>query len=212
MRRVACALASCAAIAAGLAACDEDPERGRGSAPRATPPTVVTADDLSIPAGCRPGRVARLIHGFFAALERGDRNAADRVAFGIVPGGGWYSMTEGASNGGRHFVARDRQALAGYLAARHRQHERLRLRELVVGYASGLGHVEYRLSRRADDVGTSPASSRVTGKGAVDCASGRIVVWSMATPSHPSPAHARPLCPNRGRSRAAVACVRERRS
>jgi hypothetical protein len=209
-------LLACASLSLGVAACADSSgttERRPARANRAAP--VVTSDDPSLPDGCRPGQVARTIEDFFRALNNGEQGASDHVAFESAAGGGWYSLTEGdPRDRARNFSTRDPSALRRYLAARHRRHERLRLRELVVGYSNGLAELEYRLSRRADDVRSWPdTASRVLGKGAVDCARRKIAVWSMATPAHPSPAHTPPLCPRPDApTSGAVACARPKRT
>jgi hypothetical protein len=111
---------------------------------------VVTEDDLKLPAGCRPGQVARLVAD---AVDAGNRG---------------------------HF-------------------ERFRLAELIVGYANGLGQIEYKLTPLAE------------GKGAVDCKRGEIVVWTGARPRRaPAGQAVGPLCPRPDPPAldSAVACVR----
>lgn len=173
-------------------------------------PVLVVGDDPSLPPGCRPRQVARLLQDFIIAFNRGERTAADFVVFGVAPGGGWYSMSEGAPrNGGRHFVARDIESLRRYFAARHRRHERLQLREVIVGYANALGQIEYKLTRRADDLRRRGiTTSGVEGKGAVDCERRRVVVWSMGMVSRDTETGR--LCPRpaTAEKQAAVACSR----
>jgi hypothetical protein len=111
---------------------------------------VVTEDDLSLPAGCRPGSVAKIV---IDALELQNR----------------------------------------------RLHHGFRLRELIVGYANGLGQIEYKL--------TPPSE----GKGAVDCNRRELVVWTGDRPPVLSTEEVTaPLCPQPARlpEEAVVACVR----
>jgi hypothetical protein len=207
---IACAcVAGCAADARPPGA-DGKPLREKGAPVAVTRDeaarVVVTRDDHGLPAGCRPRPLARRIAAFFDAFNRGDPSATSFVA----PSGGWYSVTEGRR---RHFVTYSRRGLPGYFARRHRHGERLRLEQVDVSYANGLGHIAYRIERRADDlrrlgiVGTT-----AIGKGAVDCTTGRIVVWSMGMPSRRGdPARSFELCPPpRVQSRAIVACARRR--
>jgi hypothetical protein len=99
----------------------------------------------------------------------------------------------------RHFVTRDSTRLARHFARRHRHGERLRLREVVVGYANSKGQIEFRLDRRADDITTT----RAAGKGAIDCDRGRIIVWSVGV------APGGRICPRPARRTGEpVACVR----
>jgi hypothetical protein len=166
---------------------------------------VVTRDDTSSPAGCGPGAVARGIAAFFDAFNRGDPSAVGFVA----PSGGWYSVTEGRR---RHFVTYSRRGLRRYFARRHSRGERLRLEQVDVSHANGLGHIAYRIERRADDLRRlGNAGTTAIGKGAVDCASGRIVVWSMGMVPGDDPGAIFEVCPSpRTPSRAIVACARRR--
>jgi hypothetical protein len=93
----------------------------------------VTEDDPSLPAGCRPAEVARVV------------------------------------------MARDP-----------------RLTEVIVGYANGLGQIEFRLGRG------------VVGKGAVDCEERRIVAWGAGA----SDEQLAPLCRPAAATGAVLACVR----
>jgi hypothetical protein len=148
------------------------------TAPRETTTRiVVTRDDPGLPAACRPRRLARHIAGFFGAFNRGDPSAVDFVD----PSEGWYSVSDGR---GRHFVTYSRSGLPEYFARRHRRGERLRLLEVDVSYARGLGHMAYRVERRAGDLARlGIVGTTAVGKGALDCETGKIVVWSMGQPA-----------------------------
>jgi hypothetical protein len=52
-----------------------------------------------------------------------------------------------------------------------------------------VGHLEFLLTRRANDI--EPARPSTSGKGALDCTKGQIIVWSLAAPGSTVPA----LCP-----------------
>ena len=97
------------------------------------PGVLVTEDDPSLPSGCRPAEVARVV------------------------------------------MAREP-----------------RLTEVIVGYANGLGQIEIRLG------------PGVSGKGAVDCEEGRIVVLGAGA-THEQLA---PLCRPPAATAAVLACVR----
>jgi hypothetical protein len=210
---IACAcIAGCAADArppnTDREAADARPpsaDRAPGALARAEAARVaVTRDDPTLPAECRPGTLARRIAAFFDAFNRGDPSAVHYVA----PSGGWYSVTEGRR---RHFVTYSRRGLPAYFARRHRHGERLRLVELAVGYANGLGQIEYRLERRAGDLRRlGITGTTALGKGAVDCEAGRIVVWSMGMPPGRGDAFIdADICPPpRARRAAIVACAR----
>jgi hypothetical protein len=163
---------------------------------------VVTRRDPSLPAGCRPRPLARRIAAFFHAFNRGDPTALDHVD----PTEGWYSVTDGRR---RHFVTYSREGFPRYFARRHRHGERLRLEQVDVSYARGLGHIAYVIDRRADDLRRLGIThTTAIGKGAVDCETGRIVVWSMAMPRWLA-GEAPEVCPRPPQpTRAIVACAR----
>ncbi|MQB01234.1 MAG: hypothetical protein GEU78_13235 [Actinobacteria bacterium] len=121
----------------------------------------------------------------------------------------WYSATEGnPRNGGRHFVAYHRAKLQAYFLERISHDERMYLLEIDVGYerARNLGHVAYNLLRTADDL--TEYAAEAGGKGAIDCDSGRIEVWSMAQGPKPQPVG--DLCPEEPvPPDIAIACARK---
>jgi hypothetical protein len=195
---VGAVLAGCAADAGG------PPDVSRREAVAAVPrgEVVVTRDDRSLPPACRPRDLALRIGDFLDAISRGDPASARFMA----ASGGWYSVTEGRA---RHFVAYDRAKLAGYFARRHEHGERMRLLELAVGFANGLGQIEFRVERRADDLRRLGVVGRVAhGKGAVNCSTRQVVVWSMGMATRRQPDFV--VCPRRRAARedAVVACAR----
>jgi hypothetical protein len=108
-------------------------------------------------------------------------------------------------------VAATQDELARYFAGRHRHDERQRLLEVAVGFANGLGHIEFRVDRRADDLrGLGVTTTIAHGKGALRCGDGRIVVWSMGMHAGRRDPHAGfEICPPPPtRVRAIVACAR----
>lgn len=148
-------------------------------------PITVTRDDPSLPAGCRPAKVARRVSSFLRRYSRGDRDLARRLTFRRPNGDrGWFSMSDPA----QHDVARNAGAASRLFARRHRRGEELKLRELAVGARDGLGHIEFNLERSASD--ETADLTEMSGKGAVVCASGKLFVWSAVTPSD-----AYALCP-----------------
>jgi hypothetical protein len=219
-------IAAVASVLLAGCAADEPSERGRpagagwsGSVPYAHasgpagrtaagrpsdgPRIVVTRHNPALPAGCRPRPLARRIAAFFDAFNRGDPAAARFTD----PSRGWYSVTDGRPR--RHFVSSTREGLLPYFARRHRHGERLRLEQVDVSYGRGFGHIAYRIDRRADDLRRLGITSTTAhGKGAVDCETGEIVVWSMGMPpgdGHPPMV----VCPPpRKPTRAIVACAR----
>jgi hypothetical protein len=173
---------------------------------------VVTREDSELPSGCRPRQVAERISAFLAAINAGDGSAARYAAPELGPHGGWYSVTEGnPRRGGRHSVASNRSSLASYFRRRHAHGERLRLLEVDVSYAYGLGHIAFRVDRRADDLRRLGIRTTVAhGKGALRCEDGKIVVWSMGMEAGPEERHLEfTICPSPSVPvRAIVACAR----
>jgi hypothetical protein len=164
---------------------------------------VVTRDDPSLPDRCRPRPLARRIAAFLDAFNRGDPAASTFAD----PSRGWYSVTEGRPR--RHFVTSSRRGLARYFARRHRHGERLQLEQVDVSFANGLGHIAYRIDRRADDLRRlGITDTTAIGKGAVDCENGQIVVWSMGMTPDRGPGRFAVCPPPAEASRAIVACAR----
>jgi hypothetical protein len=124
----------------------------------------------------------------------------------MAPSGGWYSVTEGRA---RHFVAYDRAKLSRYFARRHEHGERMRLLELAVGFANGLGQIEFRVDRRADDLRRlGVVGTTAHGKGAVKCSSRQVVVWSMGMPTRRVPEFVICSRSRTAREAAVVTCAR----
>jgi hypothetical protein len=143
------------ALSAAVAACGGGSDASKDARPAAPiRPTraVVVPDDLSLPAGCRPGSVA--------------------------------------------------ESVQAYVAARYRGAQRVWLREIAVGYANGLGQLEFKLARRAAGGPSGSSAPDVEGKGAYDCRRRMIVElgWGVVGPhsgtsplcGRPAP-HGRPL-------------------
>jgi hypothetical protein len=206
-------VAGCAAdersfgVRAERVAADERAKRIAGSAGGAASRqtaarVVVTRHDPGLPAGCRPRPLARRIAAFFRAFNRGDPSAVGYVD----PSDGWYSVSDGRR---RHFVTYSRHGLPSYFARRHRRGERLRLLEVDVSYARGLGHVAYLIERRADDLRRlGIMHTRAIGKGALNCETGQIVVWSMGMPAGDGHGPFQVCPPPSKPTRAVVACAR----
>ena len=201
------ALLACAVLG-GCAADADEPREAPAGEPRAarTPAAsdvVVTRDDPSLPPACRPRALALRIGEWLDAVSDGDASATRFVA----TSGGWYSVTEGQA---RHFVAYDRAKLAAYFARRHEHRERMRLLELAVGFANGLGQIEFRVDRRADDLRRLGVAGTVAhGKGAVNCSTRQVVVWSMGMPTgRRVPDFVVCPRPRAARDAAVVACAR----
>jgi len=194
-----------ALVAAGCGG--ENPEGSQGAGGPMTgeargPATrvLVTSDDPSLPDGCRPREIAQLVLDFVDAFNRGDRDRLSRLFFiseGPSPpdfseGGyypwSWYSVSE-VGAGGRiedGFVTYNQSELLRYFAERHGQGERLGLIKVSATQAGLLGEpgnvgIVFVLTRDASDLdpGLGGPARIATGKGAINCASRRIFVWSM---------------------------------
>lgn len=139
----------------------------------------VAAGQSDAPEGCQPVDVGRLIVGFFEAFNSG--NVAARVDEFVAPAGsfGWFSVQgvgERLNND-----ASDRASLSSYLQLRADAGEKLRLVAMDTAYerARNVAHIAYNVQRSAPD--GLEGTAVVVGKGAIDCESGKITVWSMGT-------------------------------
>jgi hypothetical protein len=165
---------------------DVPPEAGSTSRPQ----VKVTRNTAEGPERCSPSQVGRTVTNLFAALNRGD---VDVALDAFTDKLGWYSVTEGnPDKRGRHFVAYEPGKLRSYFKDRIGHNERMYLVEIDVGYErpGNLGHVAYDILRSADDL--KGYASNAHGKGAIDCDTGRIAVWSMAHGKKATPGS---LCP-----------------
>jgi hypothetical protein len=161
---------------------------------------IVTSDDASLPDGCHPRQIAELVIDFIDAFNSGDQQRLSRLFFvsegpsppdfsekGYYPWS-WYSVSE-VGAGGRiegGFVTYDQGELLRYFAERHRRGERLGLIKVSLTEAGLLGEkdnvgIAYVLTREAEDLepGLGGPAHIAFGKGAVNCKSRRIFVWSM---------------------------------
>jgi hypothetical protein len=147
-----------------------------------------------------------LVVGFFAAINEG---AVEASRF-FAPDMEWYSVTGWSRAAGkRHFVSNgyDPEKLESYFQRRAEQQERVHLLEMDVAHeaARDIGHVAYTLERTADDFPHS--YPLVIGKGAIDCDTGRIAVWSMSHDTRFQTAPA--LCPGEAEPpEVAIVCAR----
>lgn len=166
----------------------------------------VTREAHRVPSSCAPRQVGELIVGFLTAISEG----SVEVSRFFAPDMKWYSVSEWSRGAGkRHFVSHgyDPRELESYFERRAAQNERISLLEVDVSYEPGreLGHVAYVLERGADDL---PESDPIVhGKGAIDCDTGKIAVWSMSHDSRFQKAP--PICPGEPKpSGLAIACAR----
>lgn len=203
-------------ILALQAACDAPAQpqtQPAAPVPTASPQDQITAQQVRVtrdgqggPAACSPQEVGELIVGFFGAINEGSVEASSFFA----PDMKWYSISEWSPKGGkRHFVSYgyDPEKLESYLERRIAQQERLHLLEIDVAYERerNLGHVVYAIERTADDLPSSDPI--VIGKGAIDCETGTIAVWSMSHDTRFQRAPA--ICPGEADPpMIAIACAR----
>lgn len=165
----------------------------------------VTRNASRGPRNCLPENVGRQVSNFFAALNRGD---LDEVMASFTDNLGWYSVTEGnRRNDGRHFVAHEPEELRAYFEDRVQHNERLHLLEIDVDFerSRNIGHVAYNILRSADDL--RGYATEAGGKGAIDCETGRIAIWSMG--QRREPFNVGNLCPGKPKPPGvAIACAR----
>jgi hypothetical protein len=161
---------------------------------------IVTSDDASLPEGCTTRQIAELAIEFVDAFNRGDEERLSRLFFvsegpsppdfsraGYYPWS-WYSVSEVGEGGmiENGFVTYDKGELLRYFAERHRQEERLGLIKVSSTQAGLLDEennvgIVYVLTRDAEDLdpGLGGPSRIAFGKGAINCESRQIFVWSM---------------------------------
>jgi len=168
--------------------------RGQGGTPvpYPTPP---------LPAGCDETAIRGVVHDFIAAFNAGDQAGLARVfpakgSDGDHPWTGdpdqlrWFTLTSAnPATGVDALNIYTREKLLTYFAARHAQHERLRVVELVINAAASgpmTAAINFRITRTADDL----PETTFGGKGGVGCAHGVIYLWSagglsggLATPT-----------------------------
>jgi hypothetical protein len=131
---------------------------------------------------CDATAVAGALRAFAAAFSAGDLRRLD--ALFAHDSFGWYS----SGPPGERFTpdAQKRETLIRYFAARHRQHDRIRLVSYRFnGYEKlrVIGHFELTFARRAGDYREGEEFESV-GKGAIDCSSSpiRFMVLSLGGP------------------------------
>jgi len=160
-----------------------------GSSP-ATPALYPT---LPLPAACDAAAIRRVVGEFIAAFNAGDHAGLARVfpatgSDGDHPWTGdpdqlrWFTLTRADPGTGVDALnLSTRDTILAYFAARHAQHERMRLVELVINPAGGgpvTAAINFVITRTADDLPESPFG----GKGGVGCTHGLIFLWSQGGP------------------------------
>ena len=164
----------------------------------------VTRDGSDGPESCSPQEVGELVVGFLGAVSEGE----EQISTFFAPDMEWYSLSEWSpGTGKRNFVTYGPEKLDPYFERRAKQHERQSLLEIDVSYElqRNIGHITYNIERTADDLPKSDPI--VIGKGAIDCETGTILVWSMSHDTRYQDAPA--LCPGEAEPpKVAIACAR----
>ena len=160
---------------------------GPGGTPTPYPTPPLSAD-------CDERAIRRVVGEFIAAFNAGDQAGLARVfpvrgSDGDHPWTGdpeqlrWFTLTRANPAAGVDALNMyTREQLLTYFAARHAQHERMRVVELVINAAASgplTAAINFRITRTADDL---PESS-FGGEGGVGCAHGLIFLWSQGGPS-----------------------------
>jgi hypothetical protein len=166
---------------------------------------LVTRDDLTMAPGCRPHAIAERIIAFLDALNEGD--PSDVAAF-FGSEFRWFSVTGSPEGNQRHFTAYTRRDAIRY--ATEKVNFNLSLRSVATGSPSpGRGDFAFELGWTKTMNGRE-ALWQVVGKGAINCASKEIDVWSMAVRPHGQEEDTA-LCPTPSqpaRSGVVIACAR----
>ncbi len=154
------------------------PETSGSSPDKMTDKVVVTRDSSPVgaPLSCRPEAAGLFISNYITAVNRGLMHDLDRY-FANSSRFHWYSDATG-SNIRIGTAANDRLSLLSYLESRHVHHEQVAIVQLAVAYraSDNSGNFEFNGKRVADDI--APEGSLTVGKGALDCETGKIMVWS----------------------------------
>jgi hypothetical protein len=139
---------------------------------------VVTGPAATRDRHCSPREVAQLIADFLTNLQGGsiqlNRFVAPRPIFR------WYSDNVSSGRIGLR-RAENRSTLKSYLMSRYARRDYIALAQLALSPPQrGIGNFDFITYRTAADI---PSDLPVTeGKGAVDCQTGRVIVWSMGGP------------------------------
>lgn len=152
---------------------------------------VVSRDLVGAPSDCTPQALGQLIVSFLNAVDEGTVNTSLDAFVAPVQDFKWYS--DGSSSTPRlNEASQDRSTLAHYFADRHRLGEAAQLLQLAVAVreANDIADIQFILRRVASDLPVAKPYSH--GKGAVDCTSGQIIVWSLG---EPSPTVGDAICP-----------------
>ncbi len=128
------------------------------------------------PAHCQPKAVQEAVESFVSAFNSGKQGALD-ATIAREPKFEWYSVSSPQGSQRMDDESRDRATLLEYFSQRHELHERLSPTSFSSKYESrrNIANFEFRIRRAADDVKVEERR----GKGAYDCETRSIMVWSM---------------------------------
>jgi hypothetical protein len=156
-----------------LSACSDG--RSQGSTPPSTEAELVTPSGAAHPDDtCSPEAVRSTVAAFLQEAQASPDEAVERY---IAPDPlfEWFSTEDRLDSD-----ARDRGTLAEFLDARYAEAGASDLEHFQHnGRSRGVAHFEFRIRRSEGDTSTV-----FPGKGALDCGTGTIVVWSEGTPSN----------------------------
>jgi hypothetical protein len=141
----------------------------------ATPAVALTPATRAAPARCSDAAARRLVERFAADFSAGRLRATDAL-WARGPAFAWYSTSApGARVGAR---ATDRSTLRAYFRSRIAAGEKLRVvsMQTTADPRRGLRHFHGTVSRRARGM----RATRYAFKGAADCRTRRLGVWSMS--------------------------------
>lgn len=175
MARTLLAIAMAALAVTGAACSDATPARESPAGEVQRQRIVVTRDSDVAPEKCQPDAVGELM----VSLLHDVNNGSDPTRW-FASSFEWYSMTEGNPRAdGRHFVTYQRDELDDYFRRRASHAESMKLLGMSVRYDEGrnISHLVYWIERSADD--TAEFGRIATGKGAVVCDEGKILLLSM---------------------------------
>jgi hypothetical protein len=146
---------------------------------RIDPQGFVVYGQSDAPQSCGPSGIGELVIRFFETFN--SHEIADHIDDFIAPAGRfvWFSV-QGAGER-LNDDAYQRDSLSSYLQQRADIGEELRLVAMDTEYDRGrdLTNIAYTIQRSAPDI--AGGAELVAGKGAIDCESGKIMVWSVGT-------------------------------
>ena len=187
-------------------------------------PVTVTSGDASLPNGCTPEQVSRVMADFVEGVNQGDgQKISNSLELTSRPGPGgvtpfsWYSVTvDNPQRGGEKFVTYDQNELLSYLKKRHDRGEQLNLLMVaVIGKGeNGVVGADVALTRTTDNLnsGSQGAEQLARVKSVVQCDTRKIIRWVMTIQETNERVPDLRICPEVPRNwkpgASVIACVR----